>query len=121
MKASSFMLATFVSLLLFAANFGSESNLRERAKSTDTQSKGLTEQPSFLEKGKTYSFTFGASLGGPYGTNPLTITGRIEKFDVNSSWVYNLSPISCEYAKAVKFGPLYFSPDFIGQNEHGQI
>jgi hypothetical protein len=49
------------------------------------------------------------------------VPSRHELTAVSHVLCENLSPISCEYAKAVKFGPLYFSPDFIGQNEHGQI
>lgn len=42
--------------------------------------------PSFLEKGKTYHFTFAFSTG-EYPAAP-TITGKVENLDVDAGWVY---------------------------------
>ena len=89
MKVRSFLLAgLFAGVIFFAANFLGRVNLNANAESSDSQVNGPAGLPSFLEKGKTYSFTFGASHGGEYVTDPVTIVGKIEKFDANSSWVY---------------------------------
>lgn len=46
--------------------------------------------PSFLEKGKTYNFSFVVSQGDYNTTSPfpLSMTGRIEKIDPQSTWLY---------------------------------
>src|SRR5262245_52558660 len=88
MKATPFLLTlSFVSIVLVIATIGSKSYLKASAKSTDAQSTGGA-LPSFLEKGKTYTFSFAASSGSEYGTNPVTVAGKIEKFDGNSGWIY---------------------------------
>ena len=63
MKATPFLLTlSFVSIVLVIATIGSKSYLKASAKSTDAQSTGGA-LPSFLEKGKTYTFSFAASSG----------------------------------------------------------
>lgn len=89
MKVHSLWLACLSAGVIFlAANFLGKVNSNARAESPGTQVNGPAVLPPFLEKGKTYSFSFGASLGGEYGINPVLIVGKIEKFEPNSGWVY---------------------------------
>jgi hypothetical protein len=55
-------------------------NVRVTAQSPDNLSNSSHTLPTFLEKGKTYTF---------YGSNPENaVSGKVEKFDANSGWVY---------------------------------
>ena len=85
MKSRSFIFAGLIAgILLCAVIFGGGNNLKATARAADIQSSELPALPSFLEKGKVYTFYFGASIGGQYGVNPVTIMGRIEKIEAAS-------------------------------------
>ena len=69
------------------ANVGECVNSSVKANSI-AQSK--TALPAFLEKGKTYQFTFAFSMGeySSSSTPPVRITGRVERLDADAGWVY---------------------------------
>ncbi len=82
-----------VSIFLFVVNVGERANFSVGARSADvpiSHANIKASLPSFLEKGKTYIFTFAVSLGdyNSHVTNPITMVGKIEKLDTDSGWVY---------------------------------
>jgi hypothetical protein len=89
MKASPVILAALIaSMLLAVIGFGGGRYLKASGQSTDARSNDRIASPSFLEKGKTYTFFVGASTGNQYGVGPVALAGRIEKIEPDSSWVY---------------------------------
>jgi hypothetical protein len=60
--------------------------------------------PAFLEKGKTYTFTFVVSQGDYNITAPfpLSITGRIEKMDSQTGWLHINHLVWVKKGKAVE-------------------
>lgn len=77
---------------------------RHERLSVQAQSNSPNVLPSFLEKGKTYTFTFVVSQGDYNVTAPfpLSITGRIEKMDSQTGWLYINHRVWVKKGKAVE-------------------
>jgi len=94
MKTNRLRLAVLIigaSFLLM--NIGERINPSVRARSGNSfnpEVQGKAAFPSFLEKGKTYNFSFAFSTGeySSSATFPVTIIGKVERIEADSGWVY---------------------------------
>lgn len=90
MKTPAIKFVAFLTIVLLClANPGNNVNLQANAQSHGQANCNFV-LPSFLERGKTYNFTFAVSLGdyNSTATPPLTIVGKIEKLESQAGWLY---------------------------------
>ncbi len=86
-----FVVEALCAALLIINYLGKGEILSARAMASEplkTQTVSNSPLPAFLEKGKTYSFIFVANSGSDVASSPIGFTGRVEKFDTNSNWVF---------------------------------
>jgi hypothetical protein len=86
-----YVVVALCAALIIISYLGKGENLSARPIASEPlkiQTVSNSPLPAFLEKGKTYSFIFVANTGSDVAISPIGFTGRVEKFDTNSNWVF---------------------------------